>query len=71
MAKTYIEWDVEELEERREEIAQEQAALQAEHRHLGALLNLKNIDLDAVKAEHARLGSVIKASEMAMEVDNG
>lgn len=59
---------LEELNARREEIALEQAALQKEHRQLGALINAKDIDVDVLRAEHERLGNIIKTTEMAMEV---
>jgi hypothetical protein len=69
--KPYSEWSLEELEARRDKISEEQAELTFEHRNLGVFINLKNIDIAAVKAEHARLGNVIEASEKALEANDG
>lgn len=59
---------VEEIEARRDEIALDQAQLQAEHRRLGGLLNIKRTDMATVEAEYERLGNIIAASKLEMEV---
>jgi hypothetical protein len=54
----------EKILERRAEIAELQAELQAEHRKLGLLLVAHDVDVDSLKAERARLDKLIEVSEM-------
>lgn len=61
---------VEQLESRREEIALEQTALSEEHRELGRWINLKDMDVPAMKAEAARLNSIVEAAELSVEGEN-
>lgn len=61
---------VEQLESRRAEIALEQTALSEEHRELGRWINLKDMDVPAMKAEAARLNSIVEAAELSVEGEN-
>lgn len=54
---------VEQLESRRNEIAEEQVVLSEEHRELGRWINLKDLDLDQLKADKERLENLIASVE--------